>query len=122
MSFDEGPPAVQSDRPADDRADGLAGDTRGRDGDVAPEVRVDPVAEQDYVLAGQGARGENARVEPMKLVRELETEASSTRGSLAGYRRALFTRKRRSSSVGPNEFAAWTLATYDPVDARRPLP
>src|SRR5262245_17570181 len=69
VSLDERTPAVEADRPADDRADGLAGYPRRGDRDVAPEVGVDLVAEQDDVLAGQGARGEDARIEHHELAR-----------------------------------------------------
>src|SRR5262245_53917692 len=52
-ALEQRPPAVEPDRPAGDRAGEVAERAGERDGHVRPEVRVDPMAEDDDVLAGE---------------------------------------------------------------------
>ena len=105
------------------------------------------MAEEDDVLPGQRARGEDARVEHHELARGREHGVDQHQrehgvqaviadecGQRAGEGGQQHPREPSWLVPGsphqeaplelgrPNEFAACTLATYDPVNARTPLP
>src|SRR6478672_5761544 len=67
--LEEGPPPVDPDRPTGDSAGQVTERSGQCDHDVGPEVRFDPVPEEDDVLARKGARCKRPAVHHDQLAR-----------------------------------------------------